>query len=326
MKHRESGRRLLISREQSGVWLWQDPQTRAGGDAFSLVADVRGLDPKRDFGAIKKELAGLVGVNPTDFTPPPPRPPASTTAATAPRDFSAIRAAWEAAGRDPAPEYLTRDRSIPRQVITDPRFTDTHRQVAGECSFPYRDAAGALVGYERRRTPTRPDQPKASYSKGGSAGIWQSNLTPNDTALVVVESPIDAYSHFALLQLDRCPTTRYVALRTGQEATAALREAIRSMPKDAAIVGACDQGEAGDRYQKLIEAIAREEGRRFVAHQARSTDWNDELRHRVRQAQDARDHARQAEAAPTPIERPAEPAAAAPIVEPEIDDYPAPGM
>lgn len=106
------------------------------------------------------------------------------------------------------------------------------------------------------------------------------------------------------------------------------------MPADAVIVGACDAGEAGEGYQMLIEQIAREEGRRFVEHRSRlKKDWNDELRARVTRALAQIDQARQGQAAaPAPIERPAEPAAAqraeqrAAIEELQEDDGPEPGM
>lgn len=328
-KHVVTGRRLLISQKDDRSWIWQDRETKRGGDAFHLAADVLGLDLKADFPRIKRELARFVGSSPSNDRPPP-RP---LSAADKPGDFSAIRAAWEAAGRVATPDYLTQARMIPPTTLTDQRFADTFRVVRGDVAFPYFNRAGELTGFERRRTPTSPDQPKASFSEGGKVGIWKSNSTEADTALTVCESPIDCMSHY-FLNPNRRATTRYVALRTGAEPAAGLREAIRAMPADAVIVGACDAGEAGEGYQMLIEQIAREEGRRFVEHRSRlKKDWNDELRARVTRALAQIDQARQGQAAaPAPIERPAEPAAAqraeqrAAIEELQEDDGPEPGM
>lgn len=317
LRHKENGRRLLMNSDKVEGWRWQDPQTKRGGDAFNLVADARGFDVKRDFGAIKKELAGLVGLTPTDFAPSPPPPPASPIAVDQPRDFSQIREAWEAAGRDPTPAYLTGARGIPKEILTSPRFADSFRMIRSNVAFPYRDAVGDLIGYERRFTPSRPNGPKASYSEGGTAGLWSSATTPDDRYLVVCESPINCMSLDAILPRASRGAVRYAARRSGVEATTALRRAIQAMPAGSRIVGACDHGAAGQRFQDEIRKIAKEFGQKFVDLRpaAKDRDWNDELRLRhldalkAEQLLDDLDRRAEAAAAPAPAERPAEPAA-----------------
>lgn len=301
---------------------------------FDFYAFHYGKSIKSDFVLIKQELAQLVGQE--KYKPSPAQPRRQAAAPEAERDFSAIRSAWGRAGRDPTPVYLTQDRLIPRQVLTDARFQDTFRIVQNNVAFPYFGPAGEITGIERRWTPDNRNEPKASFSKGGKAGIWKSNSSSNDTALVVCKSPIDCMSYHFLNPSSR-PTNRYVALRQGKEPAAALREVVRAMPKDAVVVGACDRGAAGEGYQKLIREIAREEGRRFVDHRSKwHKDWNDEMKFRAERAIELKAHLdRQAEAAaPTAAERPIEPAVApssevereAQIEELEDDDEPAPGM
>ena len=47
-----------------------------------------------------------------------------------------------------------------------------------------------------------------SFSKGGIKGLWASNGSPDDTTLVICESPLDCLSYHQLFPDD---TTRYFA-------------------------------------------------------------------------------------------------------------------
>lgn len=323
-------RRILIGKNKSDEWVWQDRETKRGGDVFNFLGEQLNLDPRigLEFNQLKREAAKFIGATPPSNDSPPSRSPRPASADDEPRDFSQIRATWAEARRDPAPRYLTDDRQIPHEILADPRFVGSFRIVSNNVAFPYHDAAGAMVGFERRWTPSRPGQAKANYVEGGAVGIWQSNESPLDTELVVCEGPIDCMAYHGLLQKAERSAVRYATIRKGGEPVAALRKAIAALPAGGKVVGAVDNDSAGDDYLQTIRELARELGREFVERRAvHAKDWNDELRYQ------AELRAREATAAPTQAERAVEPAAAAPIVEPvppiveQIeDDYPSPGM
>lgn len=141
-------------------------------------------------------------------------------------------------------------------------------------------ARGGIVGTERRdRPPAGSDRSFKTYTAGAAPGIWTSNTSEGDRQLVIVESPIDAMSHWQLSSAEDRAVTRYAAIRSGFR-DEDLEALIEAMPADAVIIAAGDPDAAGDGYTTKILATARRVGRACRDERPEGGDWNDVLRNR----------------------------------------------
>lgn len=200
------------------------------------------------------------------------------------RDLIAVRAAYE----DMRPlggyhRYLVEERSLPIAVLADPRFRDRMRVDArGNAVFPHFNRDG-ISGFEAVNTRFK------SFSKGGAKSLWASSIRPDDQALVIAESAIDALSYAAL---HGSAGARFASLagQVSPEQVELVAAAIGKLP-GGTVVLAFDNDEAGDRLTARFEGVFAEVGRADLAlrvHRpdARGADWNDELRGRGRERLD----------------------------------------
>jgi hypothetical protein len=187
-------------------------------------------------------------------------------------------AEWDRANITTRSAFLEKARGIDSTTLGSDRFRGTFRvDERQNAVFPYRTQEG-LVGIERRNRPPAEGQKSFKlYTAGGVPGIWTPNTTPTDTRLVVVESPIDAMSHWQMLPPQLQAVTRYAAIRQGFK-EADLGALIDAMPSGSAIIAACDADRAGDDYNALIRRLTPDDRISVVEVPPVGKDWNDALR------------------------------------------------
>jgi len=137
-----------------------------------------------------------------------------------------------------------------------------------------------LAGVERRNSGGKPYDPSfKAYTKGALPGVWRSNAEKSDNRLVVVESPIDAMSHYQMLSPQLREGVRYIAIRNGCK-DEDIQSEIQKMPKEAVIISACDRDEAGERYSVKIAEFAAKAGYAYERELPKlgNNDWNEALK------------------------------------------------
>ena len=175
-------------------------------------------------------------------------------------------AVWNASRWNPEHPYLL-DRGLDRATLADPRVLDTYRQDhRGNVIFPHRDRQG-LCGYELRNVGFK------SFGKDVKKGLWITANLKTASAIVIVESAIDALSHCQLYQLPLAYValggsigTRQRDLLTGLFAKAHARNAL--------VIVATDNDRAGDGFFDDLSLLAP---MRLKRHRAIGKDWTDDL-------------------------------------------------
>lgn len=267
LKYRRGrGEILIVSHDGRGWW---NPCGDARGDVFALVQH---LEPRLNFGEVRKVLRSFVGVVPCY--------------AEALRSRAAVEAArpvlerWAVRPRlrrgSPAWRYLTDQRRIPPAVLEQAARQDAVREGwRGSAWFAHRDALGTVTHVEARGPEFR------SSLAGGTKTLFRFGAPPGAaTRLAVAEAPIDALSLAAVEGMR--PDTLYVATGGGMgPGTLAEIEAVllvlRASP-GALLASATDLNDAGRRYAERHERIAAAAGVAFVRlAPTRGEDWNDVL-------------------------------------------------
>lgn len=273
MRHQD-GTKLIIGVSKAGHWAFSTNAGKAG-TVIDLLQWRLGLG----VAGCREHLRPWVGEPATrpkvdeHLYAPRPKP------APAPADRMKAISEWERANVTTRSVFLERTRGISPQTLANDRFRDTFRvDERQNAVFPYRDGAGAIVGTERRnRAVPGSDRSFKVYTAGAGPGIWTSCGTTADKRLVVVESPIDAMSHWQMLPAEEQAVTRYAAIRSGfrEEDFEAI---IRAMPAGAEVVAACDPDAAGAAYTSKIMAAAERGGRKCRNEAPECCDWNELLR------------------------------------------------
>lgn len=176
-------------------------------------------------------------------------------------------AVWAAASRIAAPAYL-RSRGLSPATLADPRFADTFRVDArGNVVFPHRDRSG-LCGYELRRDGFK------AFGAGTKKGLWLTNGAGTADSILIVESAIDAMSHFQLhggdsayCSLGGTPSNLQKDLLIGLMIKADIR--------GAAVYSAVDNDRAGHVLHELIQQLTPVRRDRLTPV---AGDWNEDLK------------------------------------------------
>src|SRR5208282_2657603 len=226
LDRKESSKRCLKYRRGAGEIVivthggagWWDPNSDAKGDVFRLVQH---LEPSLNFGAVRKVLRPLAGIQP-DFTQEErtrdkrePPIPVALRWARRPR-LRRCSDTWR---------YLA-SRGLPDEVLTAAGWSDVAREGPhGSVWFAHRDSAGLVVHVDVRG-PTY----KGSLTGGCKAlFLFVSGKHARRKRLVLAESAIDALK------------ARLLALKGSP---------------DALLESATDANPAGDRYAARHEEIA----------------------------------------------------------------------
>ena len=265
---RGAGEVLIINHGGRGWW---DPMSDARGDVFSLTQH---LDPRLNFGQVRKLLRGMVGVRPAH--PELRRGPAKPEKPVVPvaqlwarrRRLNRGSATWG---------YLTGERAITAAVLAAADLFDAVREGPhGSAWFAHRDHAGVLTGIDMRGPDWR------GFSKQSDKSLFR---LPGGTGrlirVAVCEAPIDALSLTALegLRAD----TLYLATTGGMGplTLACLDALLRNLAgqPDAVLVAATDTDPAGERHARRLAERAEVAGVRWerLAPPGGQNDWNDAL-------------------------------------------------
>ncbi len=273
LRHPSTRDKIIVRRSPDGHWIYFS--VRDDKDNGTIVDFVLARSHGGSFGHVRQELRQWLG------TPRPERDD-WTTRVSPPlvRNPRAIAEAFAAARAAPSCAYLEA-RGLRRETLSDPRFAGTWRLGArGNVLFAHRDEAGELTGFEIKNRGV------TSFSPGGVKTAWQSASSPDDDALVITESAIDALSHHDLRGED---ARRHRYLSTGGAPSARqftlLDRIFANLPPGCAVVAAVDQDAAGTKLAAALERLASVHGHLSFRRDSPTTDkdWNDVLQRTLRE-------------------------------------------
>ncbi|MDJ0730656.1 MAG: toprim domain-containing protein [Crocosphaera sp.] len=259
------GDKILVGLNQSdGHYFYSSVNDdRDSGSIIDFIQNRRNLN----LGEVRKELRPWI--NEPSNPPYSPKQPTPKLTPSSP-DRHKIITQFEGFNVIVTHPYLTQ-RGISQQTSNDPRFqgriyTDHRNNVI----FPHADREG-VCGYEMR------NQDFKSFSSGGTKGLWASNGSPDDTTLVICESPLDCLSYH---QLFRDDTTLYFA--TGGTLSDKQKTLLKGVfekfhNKGGHIMIATDKDEAGQELEKELRNIAPETAQINRIEPRHHKDWNDAL-------------------------------------------------
>ena len=264
------GYKILVGINQSdGHYFYSSVNNdRDSGSIIDFIQNRRILN----VGEVRKELRSWINA-PSN----PPYSPKQATPKLTPSspDRHKIITQFEAFKAIVTHPYLTQ-RGISQQTTNDPRFqgriyTDSRNNVI----FPHADREG-VCGYELR------NQEFKSFSKGGIKGLWASNGSPDDTTLVICESPLDCLSYHQLFPDD---TTRYFA--TGGTLSDKQKTLLKGVfdkfhNKGGHIMIATDKDEAGKQIEQELRNISPETSQINRIVPRHHKDWNEALMAEIR--------------------------------------------
>jgi hypothetical protein len=166
-------------------------------------------------------------------------------------------------------------RGLRRETLCDPSFAGTWAEDArGNALFVHTGDAGTVTGYEVKNVGF------TGFAPGGTKAAWQSVARPDDRALVITESAIDALSYHQLHK-DTRESSRYLST-AGSPSPAQFElfeRAFFRLPPASTVVAAVDSDEDGHKLAGRIEALAQRLPHvAFRRHApAGAKDWNDLL-------------------------------------------------
>jgi len=270
---RRSGEIVIVNHDGRGWW---DPQRlateRAGkGDVFTLAQH---LDPRLNFGHVRKLLRGMVGLAPS-------YPMLEQQQEVRDKPAVPVAEVWtrrSRLGRGSATwGYLTGERALPAAVLAAADLFDAVREgPCGSAWFAHRDGAGVLTGIDMRGPNWR------GFSKASDKSLFRlPGGTGALTRLAVCEAPIDALS-LAALEGVRADTL-YAATGSGMGPLTlacldALLQGLAAHP-EGVLAAATDADAAGKRYAMHLMAMAEAACVRLerIVPPDGQKDWNDLL-------------------------------------------------
>ncbi len=266
MRHPLFDDKIVVSRaERGGHWIYFSVRER--GDSGTIIDFVRHRD-RCSLAAARLALATWLGVD------RPRVAPASYRASLSPGaiDRDAVRLVYDSARLVADSPYL-RSRGVRPATLTDPRFLGTFRaDTHGRILFPHHDDAG-FAGFESK------GHGWTSFAPGGVKALWSSNTLPTDTRLVLVESAIDALSHYQLYPDAR---TRYVSTAgsIGEHQRRVISATLARLPAGSMVLLAFDRDAGGEDLARQVRELAPGPFERVTSPIGK--DWNDCLKARER--------------------------------------------
>jgi hypothetical protein len=275
LRHLGSNDKIVVRQDQDGHWTYFSVRNSGDNGTILDFVQARGARSLRE---ARDELRQYLGSPPPaiDFPTAPPQRSDDTRSAAEFFDL-ALRA-------DNCP-YLN-ERGIRPETLTDPRFADTWRIGPRQnVFFAHRDGEGVVTGFEIK------NRGFTGFATGGRKTAWQSVQRPDDRALVVTESAIDALSYHQL-HPEHAAGTRYLST-AGQPSRSQIELLDRlfsALPASSTVVAAVDADSAGEALARGVRDLTRrhaELGFRRDAPTA-AKDWNEVLQRVERDASRSR--------------------------------------
>lgn len=205
-----------------------------------------------------------------------PRPQPTT------KDRLGVIAQIEAAPETTQHKYLAA-RGLDYELQNSPRFRGTvRRDERGNALFPHQDRAGWCGGEIKNQGFT--GQPK-----GGSKGLWLSNMSEQDTRLVICESAIDCLSYHAIHGDEHTRYASFGGSMSPEQKDLVKGLVAKAQGKGLAVVVATDNDEQGAQYVDLIRDELASSGQIEEHRPEHCKDWNEELQERQRLMQEERE-------------------------------------
>jgi hypothetical protein len=274
LRHPTTDDKIIVRRNPDRHWTYFS--VRDDRDNGTIVDFVKTRARHRSLGHVRQELRQWLGMarpERDDWTAD------ATGSAIAPHDPRAVAETFAAARVAETSHYL-QTRGLRRETLSCKRFVGTWRLGArGNVLFAHRDDAGVLTGFEIK------NRGFTGFSPGGTKTAWQSTCEPDDRALVITESAIDALSYHQLggnaaranryLSTAGAPSRRQFAL---------LDRLFAHLPHGLTVVAAVDRDAAGTKLGEKLEQLA---GRHPHLSFRRDSpegdkDWNDVLQRTLR--------------------------------------------
>jgi hypothetical protein len=171
--------------------------------------------------------------------------------------------------------YLEKQRMIPKYVLRHRRFHGSIKlDDRGNLVFPHFNLDG-YCGAETKNYGFK------GFVRGSVKGLWTSNATRDDTALVITESTIDALS-WATVHMEELDHTRLVST-SGQispDQCTLLKQCFQKL-RSGEVVLALDSDQAGRDLADQIENLFRvvdPKGVTIRRDLPQAKDWNDDLK------------------------------------------------
>ena len=173
-------------------------------------------------------------------------------------------------------EYLV-SRGIDSATLNDPLFAgQIIKGYEGAALFPHRNLSG-VCGYEIKKPGF------TGFAEGATKSFWRSNIPEQVDVIAVVESGIEALSHF---QAKRPSNTLYfsTAGNWSKDVDGLLLAAIqkyRASNPDLAVWAAFNNDAGGDRQAQRLKELAQQvefQNVKFDQPPQREQDWNDVVR------------------------------------------------
>lgn len=265
---RGKGEVLIVVHQGRG---WRDPGSDRKGDVFSLV---QYLEPRLNFGEVRKLLRPLIGLKPN--FPETLRDRRRTGRVLSIAESWRLRPRLRPGSR--AWRYLAETRRLTPRVLARAAASDIVREGPyGSAWFAHRDEPDRVSHIEIRGPDFR------GSLRGGTKVLFRLQGSPEPSRrLAIAEAPINALSLAAVEQIRT--DTLYLATGGGMgpatlRAIEVLLAALAPLP-DACCCSATDDDAASERYATRHRALAEAAGVPFerLLPPIAGGDWNDALK------------------------------------------------
>ncbi len=265
LRHPGSDDKIIVRQAEDGHWTYFSVRDdRDNGTVIDFV-QARGARSLRE---AREELHQYLGT---------PRPAFEVPAAQRPAAHQEVRSAAqvfaEAAVLDNSP-YLN-ERGIRPETLADARFEGTWRIGARQnVLFVHRGESEDVTGFEIK------NRGFTGFATGGCKTAWQSAAPPDDRALVITESAIDALSYFQL-HPERAATTRYLSTAgaPSRSQIELLDRLFARLPGASTVIAAVDSDSAGAKLAQGLQDLTRCHAKLTFQRDAPTgaKDWNELL-------------------------------------------------
>jgi len=263
LRHPASDDKIVVRKDRDRHWTYFS--VRDDRDHGTIIDFEKRRGQHRSLGSVRKQLRSWLG------TARPVPEALALPSRRAPAGRRPVAEVFQAARVVPTCDYLEARGLVPR-TLSDPRFAGTWRLDArGNALFAHRDESDALTGFEIK------GRGFTGFAAGGTKTAWQSRAFPDDRALVITESAIDALSHHQLYR----HAARYLST-AGAPSGAQMELLGRLMARLTSwtlVMAAVDADDAGHELARRIELLVRRRWSLLFVRDAPpdAKDWNEVL-------------------------------------------------